>query len=55
MCLALTHRNYAGMSVRPETVHVNASDVRMWMSDIREMDTLSKEYASVMPHIPMFS
>ena len=47
MCLALTHRNYAGMSVRPETVHVNASDVRMWMSDIREMDTLSNEYASV--------
>ena len=47
MHLALTHRNYAGMSVRPETVHVNASNVRMWMSDIREMDTLSKEYASV--------
>lgn len=52
MCLALTHRNYAGMSVRPETVHVNASDVRMWMSDIREMDTLSKEYASVNASYP---
>ena len=52
MFLALTHRNYAGMSVRPETVHVNASDVRMWMSDIHEMNTLSKEYASVNASYP---
>lgn len=46
MLLALTHRNYAGMSVRPETVHINASNVKMWISDINQMDTLSKEYAS---------
>lgn len=46
MLLALTHRNYAGMSVRPETVHINASNVKMWISDITELDTLSKEYAS---------
>lgn len=46
MLLALTHRNYAGMSVRPETVHINASNVRMWISDITELDTLNKEYAS---------
>ena len=46
MLLALTHRNYAGMSVRPETVHINASNVKMWISDIDQMDTLSKEYAS---------
>lgn len=31
--LLLTHRNYAGMSVQPETVHVN-STADMWMSDI---------------------
>lgn len=47
MRLALTHRNYAGMSVRPETVHVNASNMRMWMSDIHEMDVLKKEYSSI--------
>jgi hypothetical protein len=46
MLLALTHRNYAGMSVRPESVHINASNVRMWISDVTELDTLSKEYAS---------
>jgi len=46
MLLALTHRNYAGMSVRPETVHVNTSNVRMWISDITELGTLSKESAS---------
>ncbi len=46
MLLALTHRNYAGMSVRPETVHINASNVKMWISDITELDTLNKEYAS---------
>lgn len=46
MLLALTHRNYAGMSVRPETVHINASNVKMWISDITQLDTLNKEYAS---------
>jgi len=46
MRLALTHRNYAGMSVRPETVHINASKGRMWMSDITELGTLNKENAS---------
>lgn len=46
MLLALTHRNYAGMSVRPETAHINASKVKMWMSDITELGTLNKEYAS---------
>ena len=34
------------MSVRPETVHINASNVRMWISNITELDTLSKESAS---------
>jgi len=52
MLLALTHRNYAGMSVRPETVHINASNVKMWMSDITELDTLNKEYASGNPAYP---
>ncbi len=47
MLLALTHRNYAGMSVRPETVHINASNAQMWISNITELDTLNKEYASV--------
>ena len=46
MLLTLTHRNYAGMSVRPETVHINASNVKMWISDITELDTLNEEYAS---------
>jgi hypothetical protein len=46
MLLSLTHRNYAGMSVRPETVHINVSNVKMWISDITELDTLNKEYAS---------
>lgn len=46
MRLTLTHRNYAGMSVRPETAHINASNVKMWMSDITELGTLNKEYAS---------
>jgi hypothetical protein len=46
MLLALTHRNYAGMSVRPETVHTNASNVKMWISDITELYTLNTEYAS---------
>lgn len=46
MRLALTHRNYAGMSVRPETVHINASKGRMWVSDIHEINTLNRESAS---------
>ncbi len=46
MLLALTHRNYAGMSVRPETVHINAANARMWVLDITMMNTLNKEYAS---------
>ena len=46
MLLALTHRNYAGMSVRPETVHVNTSNVRMWISDMIALNTLNKEYVS---------
>lgn len=44
--LALTHRNYAGMSVRPETVHINAAKARIWMDYIREQTTLDMEYAS---------
>lgn len=46
MRLALTHRNYAGMSVRPETVHANASRVKMWVSGIHEINTLNRELAS---------
>lgn len=46
MLLALTHRNYAGMSVRPETAHINSFNVKMWVSNINELETLNKEYAS---------
>jgi len=52
ICMALTHRNYAGMSVRPETVHANASHVKMWVSGINEINTLNKEHASASAAYP---
>ena len=52
MRLALTHRNYAGMSVRPETVHANASHVKVWVSGIHEINTLNREYASASTSYP---
>lgn len=52
MRLALTHRNYAGMSVRPETVHANAAHVKMWVSNVHEINTLNREHASASTAYP---
>lgn len=56
MRLALTHRNYAGMSVRPETAHINAFNVKMWVSNITELGAVNTEYTSgnaVYPYVLM--
>lgn len=52
MLLTLTHRNYAGMSVRPETVHVNTTKTRMWLPDIVRKYAGTTETASVASLLP---
>ena len=52
MLLTLTHRNYAGMSVRPETVHTNISNARMSLPDIVRKYAETTETASVTVLLP---
>jgi len=52
--LALTHRNYAGMSVRPETVHINTSNARAWLPDIRWYFGIEDESAGLRTELPYF-
>lgn len=52
--IAITHRNYAGMSVPPESVHLNAN-AKMWISQIQEIkDNQHREFASIYIEKPYF-
>jgi len=50
--LVLTHRNYAGMSVRPETVHINTANARAWLPDIRRYYGYENENAELRAELP---
>lgn len=54
MILALTHRNYAGMSVRPETAHINVAKGKLWISEVNRLYSQNKEYAFVNVSNPYF-
>ena len=52
--LVLTHRNYAGMSVRPETVHINTAHARAWLPFIRRYYGYEDECAGLRTELPYF-
>lgn len=52
MLLTLTHRNYAGMSVRPETIYVNIANTRMSLPDIIRKYAKTTETASISTLLP---
>ncbi|MDD3250922.1 MAG: hypothetical protein PHV18_00035 [Lachnospiraceae bacterium] len=54
MLLTLTHRNYAGMSVRPETIHINTFNARAWLPRIREYYGYTDESAGLKAELPYF-
>ena len=54
MLLTLTHRNYAGMSVRPETVHINTTNARAWTPNIARFYTVENEAAGLKSELPYF-
>jgi len=54
MLLTLTHRNYAGMSVRPETVHINTFDARAWLPDITRYYGATSETLGGKSALPYF-
>ena len=45
--LSLTHRNYAGMSVRPETMHINTTKAKILYEDINRIMTKNNESMKV--------
>lgn len=54
MLLTLTHRNYAGMSVRPETVHINTFNERVWQPNVRRFYCTTNETAGTQSELPYF-
>jgi len=52
MLLTLTHRNYAGMSVRPESMHINTANARMSLPDITRKYGSTRETAGVAALLP---
>jgi len=52
MLLSLTHRNYAGMSVRPETVHIDIRNSRAWLPVIDRHYAFTEERGSVQTGLP---
>ena len=52
MLLALTHRNYAGMSVRPETVHINTCEARAWLREVKRCYSVESECAGLKTDLP---
>lgn len=53
LLLALTYRNYAGMSVRPETIHVNTK-AKVWMPKVQRYYSENRETASGHMTYPYF-
>ena len=52
MLLTLTHRNYAGMSVRPESMHINTANARMSLPDITRKYGSTTETTGVAALLP---
>ncbi len=52
MLLTLTHRNYAGMSVRPESMHINTANARMSLPDITRKYGSTRETAGIAALLP---
>lgn len=53
--LALSHRNYAGMSVRPEALHIHAKSARFYYLTKTDHLTYTTERASVNTAMPYFN
>jgi len=54
MLLTLTHRNYAGMSVRPESMHINTANARAWLPDISRYYGVTSEALGGKEALPYF-